>query len=397
MSKIPVASAVEAVEAVEESIVSVMLSSMKELSLEELVVLNQEGLKLIKTGMKGAPKKKAVAVKKAPNAAIVNNQHWTHFVEEYSKANGWPEHIANETDKETKIKGEVVRAESVETEDGQHVFSDTFKPFTYKNAMTLASLYWKPANATRKVGEGLREDLYEEFLLDIEENPEKYEPKEKVKVELTEEEKEAKKEAANEKRRATIAAKKAAAAAAVEAAKPAPVAAIAALKKVAAKTVALKPVTTAIVVAKPVVAAKAAPVAAKAAPVVVKAAPVAAKAAPMKAGAVKTAVSKAKVEVIEEPAKLSPREKLAAAKAAKAAKEAKVEAMEVDNVYVDTFKASADDGFADPWDWNGRPLMRNCHNFVWERTDDNDYGAYVGQYDPATNKIDDSVEEPEFQ
>jgi hypothetical protein len=99
------------------------------------------------------------------------------------------------------------------------------------------------------------------------------------------------------------------------------------------------------------------------------------------------------VAVVEEKPDL--KKKLAAAKAAKAAK-AKEDPMEVEEAYVDTFQATANDGFADPWDWKGKKYMRNCHNDIWERTDDDDYGTWVGRYVPEKNVIVPS-EEPEFQ
>lgn len=64
--------------------------------------------------------------------------------------------------------------------------------------------------------------------------------------------------------------------------------------------------------------------------------------------------------------------------------------------FVDTFKAPDQNGGCGFWDWNGGKYLRNCHNHVWTRTDANDYGEWAGQYDPETNQIDDSVDEPEF-
>ena len=64
--------------------------------------------------------------------------------------------------------------------------------------------------------------------------------------------------------------------------------------------------------------------------------------------------------------------------------------------YVDSFKAPNQEGGCGFWDWNGGKYLRNCHNHVWTRTDANDYGEWCGQYDPETNQIDESVDEPEF-
>jgi len=64
--------------------------------------------------------------------------------------------------------------------------------------------------------------------------------------------------------------------------------------------------------------------------------------------------------------------------------------------FVDTFKAPDQNGGCGFWDWNGGMYLRNCHNHVWTRTEDGNYDAWCGQYDPETNQIDDSIDEPEF-
>lgn len=64
--------------------------------------------------------------------------------------------------------------------------------------------------------------------------------------------------------------------------------------------------------------------------------------------------------------------------------------------FVDTFKAPDQNGGCGFWDWNGGKYLRNCHNHVWTRTDGGDYDAWCGQYDPETNQIDNSIDEPEF-
>lgn len=64
--------------------------------------------------------------------------------------------------------------------------------------------------------------------------------------------------------------------------------------------------------------------------------------------------------------------------------------------YVDTFKAPNQEGGCGFWDWNGGKYLRNCHNHVWTRTAENDYDEWCGQYDPESNQIDASVDEPEF-
>jgi hypothetical protein len=53
------------------------------------------------------------------------------------------------------------------------------------------------------------------------------------------------------------------------------------------------------------------------------------------------------------------------------------------------------DGMARPWDFKGKKVFRNFDGFMWERISDEESGDFLGKYDPATNTIDDSVEEPE--
>ena len=84
---------------------------------------------------------------------------------------------------------------------------------------------------------------------------------------------------------------------------------------------------------------------------------------------------------------------VAAVASAKATPKKKAAKAEVDK---DTFTC-ADDGQVHPWDWKGKKFLRNTANQVWARSDDNEAGEWQGVFDPQTMKIDDSVEEPDFE
>jgi hypothetical protein len=96
------------------------------------------------------------------------------------------------------------------------------------------------------------------------------------------------------------------------------------------------------------------------------------------------------------PAKKATKKAAPAAPIKAAAPAAVVVAPKKAKKYVDSFKAPNQEGGCGFWDWNGGKYLRNCHNHVWTRTEDNDYDEWCGQYDPEMNQIDASVDEPEF-
>ena len=53
------------------------------------------------------------------------------------------------------------------------------------------------------------------------------------------------------------------------------------------------------------------------------------------------------------------------------------------------------DGAVYPWTFKGKAYMRNSDNQVWE-ANGTEAGDWAGVYEVATNSIDDSVEEPDF-
>ena len=59
--------------------------------------------------------------------------------------------------------------------------------------------------------------------------------------------------------------------------------------------------------------------------------------------------------------------------------------------------AIPDDGMVHAWTWKGKKYLRNFAGETWVAKEDGSMGAWCGVYDPASDKIDDSVEEPVFE
>lgn len=55
-----------------------------------------------------------------------------------------------------------------------------------------------------------------------------------------------------------------------------------------------------------------------------------------------------------------------------------------------------DDGMIHPWTFQGKRYVVNAQYCCWEATDDDEAGDWVGMVIPEKNRIDDSVEEPEY-
>jgi hypothetical protein len=56
-----------------------------------------------------------------------------------------------------------------------------------------------------------------------------------------------------------------------------------------------------------------------------------------------------------------------------------------------------DDGFAHPWDFKGKKYLRDFKCNMWFRTEDGESAGWAGKFDPVTNTIDASAEEPEYE
>jgi hypothetical protein len=55
------------------------------------------------------------------------------------------------------------------------------------------------------------------------------------------------------------------------------------------------------------------------------------------------------------------------------------------------------DGFAHPWDFKGKKFLRDGEGNMWLRTAEGESAGWAGKFDPATNTIDASAEEPEYE
>ena len=55
------------------------------------------------------------------------------------------------------------------------------------------------------------------------------------------------------------------------------------------------------------------------------------------------------------------------------------------------------DGYAHPWDFKGKKFLRDFEGNMWLRNEDGTSDGWAGKFDPATNTIDASAEEPEYE
>jgi hypothetical protein len=123
------------------------------------------------------------------------------------------------------------------------------------------------------------------------------------------------------------------------------------------------------------------------------------KKAEKEAAALKKAAEKEAEKLRKEAEKLAEKEAAAAKKAAeKAEKPKKVvkKAASPKAEEVPPFEHE-DDGFAHPWDFKGKKFLRDFNGNMWFRTEDGESAGWAGKFDPVTNTIDDSAEEPEYE
>ena len=218
--------------------------------------------------------------------------------------------------------------------DGKHVFEATGKPMNNKQAMSLSKVRWD-----RKEGKGTRKDLYEEFEASPEWLVEAAAPKEVVEV-------------------------SASAACSVSEAE---------VEREAPK-------------AKKAVAPKKSEEEKK---------------AEKEAAALKKAQDKEAERLRKEAEKLAAKEAATAAKAAAkpstTPKGKKVaEKVEEKAEVIPPFEFE-DDGFAHQWDFKGKKFLRDFEGNMWFRTEEGESAGWAGKFDPATNSIDASAEEPEYE
>jgi hypothetical protein len=294
--------------------------------------------KLARSALKGKLVKKAKKDPAAPKAERpAQTTVWSDFVAATKllmEAEGWPSFI-------TKKGTGVTYAAGVANEEGVFVFEDTGKKPVYKDAMAYAG-FRKENGEYTDPGAAAREAAKAEKAAEKEaEKAAKAAQREALKQQKEAEK--AEKAAQREAAKAVKEAEKAAKAAAKEAQK-------------AAKTA-----------AKPAVKAAAAKPAAKAAV-----------AKPAAKAAVKPAVA------------AKPAAGGAGAKASPAASESKPAAP------VKPAEEEADEDLPVLWEFKKVKYFKNGLGQVWENKGGKP-GAWKGQWDPASNSIDEEAEEPEFE
>ena len=387
---IPIASAVETDSATEVSAAELVatasaaevIDACKSLELSDLFKVIKQATTLAEKRSKGgvprskraAPAKKGSQPKGKVPTQLLKPKAWVNWVLAHAKANGWPEFTVhqNKKDKET---GEVTELEiempaSELNEDGDepvYVYSGSRNSLTPdgkqiipKDAMSLSKWYYTPKTKT-----GTNPELYEAFLAEyVEEEADVPETasvtSSKVIVKMTAAERDA------------VAAAKKAEKEAEKAAKKAEKEAEKALKK--AEKEAEKE------------AKKAEKEAEKAAKLAEKSA-----SAEQKKPATKVAVPAAAIKKAVATPKAAATPKVVATPKATVTPKVTVK-----SVAKSEWSCPAD-GQVHPWPFKGKQYLRNSDDEVWLKAADGGCGDWQGVYVPAEDRIDDSVEEPQFE
>ncbi len=320
---------------------------------------------------------------------LLKPRAWVEFTLAHALENGWEEFIIHQSkkDKETGevTEEEIVMPASELNEEGCYVYEGTIglpkypsgRQMIQKEAMSLSKQRWAPKTKT-----GTHEELYDEFEAQYEEpvddedetKSEKSESSSKVVKRMTIAEKEAEqarkkaeKEAEKEAKKAAKEAEKAEKKAAKEAEKA---------LKAAEKTTAPKKATSSAKTPIPAAAAKAV-LAAKAAE---------AKASKSVASSKASVVSEEPEEDEEEKPKMVPSKKAVAPAAAP----------KKPLVKKDLWGTVEDDGQLHPWTFGGKKYLRMFSGEIYECDAKGELGPWAGMWDAKTQKIDDSVAEPEY-
>jgi hypothetical protein len=328
---------VESVQSLEATVeLSTVLAALKEFGCADLFkVIKAATIEAEKRSKAEAkPKKDASAPKQPTPKQLQKSTAWVKFTLMISMEHGWEEFII----RNRKSGEEILMPASVEI-DGKHVYPDG-KPMILTHAMSLSKQRWAP-----KAKEGTHEELYNEFSASFDaqiamepEELEKYAEELPPIVRKTAEEK-----------AAEVAAKKAE----IEEAK--------AVAKMARESAAeLKKQAKA--------AEKEAEKQAKAAAKAAAKKPIAVKAAP--AAVVKAVVPVAAVKAAVKPAVKKP---------------------------VAVVWSCPADGAVHPWTYKGAKYLRNSDHQVWREDADGGCGDWCGVYLIDGDRIDDSVEEPDFE
>ena len=389
MSDIPCASVVEnvAFEPVEVQF-ECLLASLKQLEICDLIKIMKATVAEMEKRTKGTISrgKTVVSLKKAgsmPKGVVPPQlrkpRAWVDFTLQNALENGWDTFTVFQTRKD-KITGEKVDEEidmpCSELYEGAYVYKGsvtekcpTGKQLIHKDAMSLSKQRWTPKEKT-----GTHPELYEEFELtyveDVVEDDvsvtsstkktviRKTVAEKTAEAEAKKAEKEVEKTAKKAEKEVEKAAKKAEKDAEKEAKKAEKEAEKAAKK--AEKEAAKKP---SIRMAIPIAAVKAVASVASVAPVV-----------PVKAvvpvAAIKTVASDASVKAV-------------------AGMKARVKAVK------DEWIAPVD-GMVKRWEFKGKTYLRNSENELWSQAADGGLGEWQGVYIIEEDRIDDSVEEPQY-
>ena len=358
----------------EEELVTMdtLMASLKTLEKDELFKLMKAVV--AETEKKSKSSGKALAAKEKKKGSMPKGEvpkqlrkprAWVEFVLADALANGWEEFIVNQKkkNKETGLFDieEILMPGSELNEDGAYVYEGSITEKTakgrqiiQKEAMSLSKQRWAP-----KTKSGTHQELYEAFEAqyveeetDSDNESESTESSSVSVVRKTAAQKEAEKEAKKAAKEAEKEAKKAEKEAEREAKKAAKEEEKAAKK---AEKEALK---------KPKV--------------------VAASKAPIPAANAKTTLAVKKTAATAAPTPVAtPAPKPVAVKPKPAVKKEEW--------------TCPDDGQLYPWTFGGKKYLRNASNEVYEADDDGSLGNWAGVFDATTNKIDDSVPEPEYE
>ena len=334
---------VESVQSLEVTVdLEAVLAALKQFEAADLFKVIKVATQEAEKRVKGSKVKKEDGPKKPTPSQLQKPTAWVRFTLKHAQEHGWEEFIIS-----NKKSGEEILMPASEEKDGKHVYPGG-KEMILTHAMSLSKQRWAP-----KAKEGTHEELYAEFLEEFEAavsaEPVEEEEVKPVLVRKTAEEKAAEMEAKKAEIEAKKAEKKEEREKAKEEAKAAKEA-----EKAAAK------------------AAKEAAKVPKAAVKVVKAAPkVPAKEAPKPTGKEE---AKAPIAVTKIPAKKPvPANPIAAVWSCPA------------------------DGAVHPWNYKGTKYLRNSDHQVWLEDAEGGCGDWCGVFLIDENRIDDSVEEPDFE
>jgi hypothetical protein len=376
-----------------ELTVDELMKAIKGLTAQELFKVNKVVMAEIEKRAKSLKEKPSRKTGKVPTQ-FQKPQAWVSFVEEYARTNGWEEFIFSQKKKDGSVIETAIPGGEA-NEDGEFVIEGTISEKTPKGKKltgtlpkTLSKIWWSPKEKTGSHPE-IYEAFEEQYVPPVEtetasESPSEtttstkrtVEKKTLAEREAEKEAKKAQKEAEKEAKKEAKEAEKAEKAAQKEAQKEAMTALRDAIKSksaedleaaiAAAEDSGIKSDNATLEKAKSMIDA-------------VKAVP-------------KTAST---VKIVKTKPAAAPAPAPAAAKPAPAATKTVVKPV-APKPKEEAWVAPPDDGTVLPWTFKGQKYFRNAQDAVWRATDDGDVGDWVGLYDPAANKIDDTVEEPQF-